>query len=46
MGTAQKGPGFTSQVKFIATDAMKPGPWQEPVANYDAVVNLAGVITS
>ncbi|MDQ1285769.1 MAG: uncharacterized protein QG663_1187 [Thermodesulfobacteriota bacterium] len=38
-----KGSSLPPQVKTLAADAMKPGPWQVKLALHDAVVNLAGV---
>ncbi len=38
-----KGSSLPPQVKTLAADAMKPGPWQSELALHDAVVNLAGV---
>jgi hypothetical protein len=38
-----KGSSLPPQVKTLAADAMKPGPWQAELALHDAVVNLAGV---
>ncbi|MFH0960508.1 MAG: TIGR01777 family oxidoreductase [Pseudomonadota bacterium] len=38
-----KGSNLPPQVKTLAADAMKAGPWQDEVALHDAVVNLAGV---
>jgi len=35
--------GFShSKYRFIAADTAQPGPWQEALADVDAVVNLAG----
>lgn len=35
--------GFShSEYRFIAADTAQPGPWQEALADVDAVVNLAG----
>ena len=35
--------GSDPNIKTLAADAMKPGPWQAELAFHDAVVNLAGV---
>ncbi len=39
----QAGPDFGSSVSLLPADGMKPGFWQEIVAQHDVVVNLAGV---
>ncbi len=38
-----KGVGLPPSAGKIAADSMKPGPWQDEVAKYDVLINLAGV---
>jgi uncharacterized protein (TIGR01777 family) len=43
LARSPKGTGFSHpQYRFIAADTTRPGPWQEALADTDAVVNLAG----
>lgn len=38
----QKAGGLPAGIKFIPGDPGRPGPWQEQVAAYDLLINLAG----
>jgi len=42
--TRKIGPGYIlpKGATFIEGDPARPGPWQEKVADYEAVINLAG----
>jgi hypothetical protein len=44
-GTGRRAPGELSthrRFRFVSADTTRPGPWQEALAEADAVVNLAG----